>query len=401
MPEISVRGLEMPESPIRKLAPLAAAAKNKGIKVYHLNIGQPDLPTPQVGLDALKNIDRTVLEYSPSQGYLSYRQKLTTYYKRYDIDVTADDIIITAGGSEAVLFSFMACLNPGDEIIIPEPAYANYMSMAMSCGAVVKTVLSSIDNGFALPPIEAFEEAITPRTKAVLLCNPNNPTGYVYTREELGHIRDLVRRHDLFLFSDEVYREFRYTDAPYVSSFHLEGIEPNVVMFDSMSKRYSECGIRVGAIVTRNARVRKSVMKWAQARLSPPLLGQIVAEASIDAPESYLKGVYEEYIQRRDFLVKRINEIPGCYSPLPMGAFYTVAKLPVDDADKFCAWCLRNFSYEGQTVMMAPASGFYVTPGYGRNEVRIAYVLERDELARALDVLEAALTTYRDRWNKR
>ena len=354
-----------------------------------------------MGLDALKNIDRSVLEYSPSQGYQSYREKLTTYYNKYGIDVTPEDIIVTTGGSEAVFFAFMACLNPGDEIIIPEPAYANYMSMALTCGATVKTVPSSIDNGFALPPIEAFEEAITPRTKAVLLCNPNNPTGYVYTREELGHIRDLVRRHDLFLFSDEVYREFRYTDAPYVSSFHLEGIEPNVVMFDSMSKRYSECGIRVGAIVTRNARVRKSVMKWAQARLSPPLLGQIVAEASIDAPESYLKGVYEEYIQRRDFLVKRINEIPGCYSPLPMGAFYTVAKLPVDDADKFCAWCLRDFSYEGQTVMMAPASGFYVTPGYGRNEVRIAYVLERDELARALDVLEAALTTYRDRWNKR
>ena len=369
--------------------------------MYHLNIGQPDIPTPEVGLEALRRIDKKVLSYCPSDGLPSLRQKMAEYYGRFAIEVTPDEIFITTGASEALTLVFLACLDPGDEILIPEPAYANYMSMAMSCGAVVKTVLSSIDNGFALPPIEAFEEAITPRTKAVLLCNPNNPTGYVYTQEELGHIRDLVRRHDLFLFSDEVYREFRYTDAPYVSSFHLEGIEPNVVMFDSMSKRYSECGIRVGAIVTRNARVRKSVMKWAQARLSPPLLGQIVAEASIDAPESYLKGVYEEYIQRRDFLVKRINEIPGCYSPLPMGAFYTVAKLPVDDADKFCAWCLRDFSYEGQTVMMAPASGFYVTPGYGRNEVRIAYVLERDELARALDVLEAALTTYRDRWNKR
>ena len=392
--------MKMPESPIRKLVPMANEAKARGIKVYHLNIGQPDIPTPDVGLEALRRIDRKVLSYSPSDGLLSLREKMAEYYRRVGIDVTPDEIFITTGASEAVLFSFLACLDPGDEILIPEPAYANYMSMALTCGATVKTVPSSIDNGFALPSIDRFEEAITPRTKAVLLCNPNNPTGYVYTREELGHIRDLVRRHDLFLFSDEVYREFRYTDAPYVSSFHLEGIEQNVVMYDSMSKRYSECGIRIGAIVTRNRHIRKSVMKWGQARLSPPLLGQLVAEASIDAPESYLHGVYDEYLQRRNFLVERLNKIPGCYSPMPMGAFYTMAKLPVDDVDKFCAWCLSDFSHEGQTVMMAPASGFYVTPGYGRNEVRIAYVLERAELARALDVLEVALQAYREGWSK-
>ena len=392
--------MKMPESPIRKLVPMANEAKARGTKVYHLNIGQPDIPTPDVGLEALRRIDRKVLSYSPSDGLLSLREKMAEYYRRVGIDVAPDEIFITTGASEAVLFSFLACLDPGDEILIPEPAYANYMSMALTCGATVKTVPSSIDNGFALPSIDRFEEAITPRTKAVLLCNPNNPTGYVYTREELGHIRDLVRRHDLFLFSDEVYREFRYTDTPYVSSFHLEGIEQNVIMYDSMSKRYSECGIRIGAIVTRNHHIRKSVMKWGQARLSPPLLGQIVAEASIDAPESYLRGVYDEYLQRRNFLVERLNKIPGCYSPMPMGAFYTVAKLPVDDADKFCAWCLSDFSHEGQTVMMAPASGFYVTPGYGRNEVRIAYVLERAELARALDVLEVALQAYREGWSK-
>ena len=392
--------MKMPESPIRKLVPMANEAKARGIKVYHLNIGQPDIPTPDVGLEALRQIDRKVLGYSPSDGLLSLREKMAEYYRRVGIDVTPDEIFITTGASEAVLFSFLACLDPGDEILIPEPAYANYMSMALTCGATVKTVPSSIDNGFALPSIDRFEEAITPRTKAILLCNPNNPTGYVYTREELGHIRDLVRRHDLFLFSDEVYREFRYTDAPYVSSFHLEGIEQNVVMCDSMSKRYSECGIRIGAIVTRNRHIRKCVMKWGQARLSPPLLGQLVAEASIDAPEAYLHGVYDEYLQRRNFLVERLNKIPGCYSPMPMGAFYTMAKLPVDDADKFCAWCLSDFSHEGQTVMMAPASGFYVTPGYGRNEVRIAYVLERAELARALDVLEVALQAYREGWSK-
>lgn len=393
--------MKMPESPIRKLVPMANEAKARGIKVYHLNIGQPDIPTPDVGLEALRQIDRKVLGYSPSDGLLSLREKMAEYYRRVGIDVTPDEIFITTGASEAVLFSFLACLDPGDEILIPEPAYANYMSMALTCGATVKTVPSSIDNGFALPSIDRFEEAITPRTKAVLLCNPNNPTGYVYTREELGHIRDLVRRHDLFLFSDEVYREFRYTDTPYVSAFHLEGIEQNVVMYDSMSKRYSECGIRIGAIVTRNRHIRKCVMKWGQARLSPPLLGQLVAEASIDAPEAYLQGVYDEYLQRRNFLVERLNKIPGCYSPMPMGAFYTMAKLPVDDADKFCAWCLSDFSHEGQTVMMAPASGFYVTPGYGRNEVRIAYVLERAELARALDVLEIALQAYREGWSKR
>ncbi|MDO4704284.1 pyridoxal phosphate-dependent aminotransferase [Tannerella sp.] len=398
MPVISQRGISMPESPIRKLVPLANEAKARGIKVYHLNIGQPDIRTPEVGLDAMRRIDREVLEYSPSEGLLSLRKKMVTYYRRFGIMVDTDDIIVTTGASEAVNFAFLACLNPGDELLIPEPAYANYMSFALSCGVVVKAVPSSIEDGFALPPIDKFEEMITPRTKAVMICNPNNPTGYLYTAEEMRRLSELVRKHNIFLFSDEVYREFCYTGTPYVSSFHLEGLEQHVVMLDSVSKRYSECGIRVGALVTKNAQVKKSVMKWCQARLSPPLLGQIVAEASIDTPEEYMRAVYDEYLQRRNFLVDGLNRIPGCYSPLPMGAFYTVAKLPIDDADTFCAWCLSDFAYEGQTVMMAPASGFYVTPGYGRNEVRIAYVLKKEELAKALDVLARALDTYRKVW---
>lgn len=384
----------MPESPIRKLAPLAAAAKKRGVKVYHLNIGQPDLPTPQCGLDALKHIDRTILEYSPSQGYLSYREKLVDYYKKFNINITADDIIITAGGSEAVLFSFMSCLNPGDEIIVPEPAYANYMAFAISAGATIKTIPSSIENGFALPPIEEFERLITPRTKGILICNPNNPTGYLYTQREMNQLRDLVKKYDMFLFSDEVYREFCYTGAPYISAFHLPGIEENVVLIDSVSKRYSECGIRIGAIITKHKELKKNVIKFCQARLSPPLLGQIVAEASIDTPQEYMLEMYNEYVERRNFLIDSINKIPGCYSPIPMGAFYTVARLPVDDADRFCEWCLSDFEYEGQTVFMAPASGFYTTPGYGRNEVRLAYVIEKSELAKAMKVLEMALKTY-------
>ena len=340
MPEISVRGHEMPESPIRKLAPLAAAAKQRGIKVYHLNIGQPDLPTPQVGLDALKHIDRSILEYSPSQGYLSYREKLVDYYARYHINVTTDDIIITSGGSEAVLFAFMSCLNPGDEIIVPEPAYATYMAFAISAGARIRTIATTIEEGFSLPKVEKFEELINDRTRAIMICNPNNPTGYLYTRREMNQIRDLVEKYDLYLFSDEVYREYIYTGSPYISACHLEGIEQNVILIDSVSKRYSECGIRIGALITKNEDVKKAVMKFCQARLSPPLIGQIVAEASLDAPEEYYRDVYDEYVERRKCLIDGLNRIPGVYSPIPMGAFYTVAKLPVDDSEKFCRWCL-------------------------------------------------------------
>ncbi|MCD8394562.1 MAG: pyridoxal phosphate-dependent aminotransferase [Bacteroidales bacterium] len=394
MPKISQRGQEMPASPIRKLVPLANKAKARGIKVYHLNIGQPDLPTPPEGLEALKHIDRKILEYSPSEGLLSLRQKLEKYYHRFNINVGVDDIIVTTGGSEAVLFAFMACLDPGDEIIVPEPAYANYMAFAISAGAKIVTVPSSIDTGFALPPLEEFEKLITPRTKGILICNPNNPTGYLYTQREMDRIRDIVKKYDLFLFSDEVYREFCYTGAPYISAFHLEGIENQVVLIDSVSKRYSECGIRIGAIITKHKELKANVMKFCQARLSPPLLGQIVAEASIDATEDYMLGTYNEYVERRKFLIDGLNRIPGCYSPIPMGAFYTVVSLPVDDADKFCAWCLSEFEYEGATVFMAPASGFYTTPGVGRNEVRMAYVLCKEALQHALVVLRKALEAY-------
>ena len=397
MLKISQRGIEMPSSPIRKLTPLANDAKARGIKVYHLNIGQPDLPTPQKALDVLKNIDRTVLEYSPSQGFLSLREKLVKYYSKFNINLTTDDIIVTSGGSEAVLFAFLACLNPGDEIIVPEPAYANYMAFAVSAGAVIKTVTSTIETGFALPPVEKFEELITERTKAILICNPNNPTGYLYSRSEMNQLRDIVKKHDLYLFSDEVYREFIYTGSPYISACHLKGIEDNVVLIDSVSKRYSECGIRIGALVTKNEEIRKAVMKFCQARLSPPLIGQIVAEASIEGIEEYASEVYEEYVERRKCLVDGLNKIQGVYSPIPMGAFYTVASLPVEDADDFCAWCLSDFNYEGETVMMALASGFYSTPGQGRNEVRIAYVLCKEDLQRALFVLEKALEAYNNR----
>lgn len=384
----------MPQSPIRKLVPLSNAAKERGIKVYHLNIGQPDLPTPPNALEVLKKVDRKVLEYSPSEGLKSLRERLADYYRRYRIDVDANDIIVTTGGSEAVLFAFMSCLDPGDEIIVPEPAYANYMAFAISAGATIKTIPSSIENGFALPPIEELERLITPRTKGILICNPNNPTGYLYTQREMNQLRDLVKKYDMFLFSDEVYREFCYTGAPYISAFHLPGIEENVVLIDSVSKRYSECGIRIGAIITKHKELKKNVIKFCQARLSPPLLGQIVAEASIDTPQEYMLEMYNEYVERRNFLIDSINKIPGCYSPIPMGAFYTVARLPVDDADRFCEWCLSDFEYEGQTVFMAPASGFYTTPGYGRNEVRLAYVIDKSELAKAMKVLEMALKTY-------
>ena len=394
MPQISQRGTLMPASPIRKLVPLADEAKARGIHVYHLNIGQPDLPTPQAAIDAIRNVNRKVLEYSPSQGYRSYREKLVGYYANYNINLTADDIIITTGGSEAVLFSFLACLNPGDEIIMPDPFYANYQAFAISAGAIIRTIPTTIEEGFCLPKVERFEELINERTKAIMICNPNNPTGYLYTRREMNQIRDLVKKYDLYLFSDEVYREFIYTGSPYISACHLEGIEDNVVLIDSVSKRYSECGIRIGALITKNKQLRDAVMKFCQARLSPPLIGQIAAEASLDEPETYTRETYDEYVERRKCLIDGLNRIPGVYSPIPMGAFYTVARLPVDDSEKFCAWCLSEFNYEGETVMMAPASGFYTTPGAGRNEVRIAYVLKKDDLQRALIVLQKALEAY-------
>lgn len=410
--QISQRGLEMPQSPIRKLAPLAYDAESKGVKIYRLNIGQPDLPAPRKALEVLKKIDRTTLEYSPSQGYLSLRQSLVNYYERYQIKLDADDIIITSGGSEAVLFAFMSCLNPGDEIIVPEPSYANYMSFAISAGAVIRTVTTTIEEGFCLPEVEKFEELINERTKAILICNPNNPTGYLYTQREMAQIRDIVKKYNLYLFSDEVYREFIYTGSPYISAMHLAGVERNVVLIDSVSMRYSECGIRIGALITKNENVRKTVMKFCQARLSPPLLGQLVAEASIEGTEQYSRDVYDEYVERRKCLVDGVNRIPGCYTPMPMGAFYTVAQLPVDDAEKFCAWCLEEFCYVddktpsinssgnknvpiiGETIMMAPAAGFYTNPELGINQVRLAYVLCKKDLQRAVFILEKAIEKY-------
>lgn len=404
--QISERGIEMPASPIRKLAPLSYEAMDRGVTIYRLNIGQPDLPTPPKALDVLKHIDRKTLEYSPSQGYRSLRKALVGYYDRYQIKLDPDEIIITCGGSEAVLFAFMSCLNPGDEIIIPEPAYANYMSFAISAGAVIRTVTTTIEEGFCLPKIDKFEELINERTKAILICNPNNPTGYLYTQREMNQIRDLVKKYNLYLFSDEVYREFIYTGSPYISAMHLEGISQNVILIDSVSKRYSECGIRIGALITKNKAVRDTVMKFCQARLSPPLLGQLVAEASIDGTEQYSREVYEEYVERRKCLVDGVNRIPGCYSPIPMGAFYTLVQLPVDDAEKFCEWCLRDFVWKdehtpegsiGETVMMAPAAGFYTNPELGRHQVRLAYVLSMDKIKRALFVLEKALEAYNSR----
>lgn len=394
MPQISERGLQMPASPIRKLSPLSDAAKARGVKVYHLNIGQPDLPTPQVALDAIKSIDRTTLEYSPSDGYKFYRENLVKYYAKFDINLSPNDIIVTAGGSEAVLYAFMACLNPGDEIIVSEPAYANYMAFAVSAGAVIKTIPTSIENGFSLPSFETLEGLITDKTKGLLICNPNNPTGYVYTADEMEKIRLLVKKYNLYLFSDEVYREFIYSDDPYISACHLEGIDDNVVLIDSVSKRYSECGIRIGCLITKNKKLHDTVMKFCQARLSPPLIGQIAANASLDADDEYMRTNFEEYKMRRDYLIERLNRIPGVFAPTPMGAFYTVASLPVEDADDFCAWCLSDFQYENQTIFLAPASGFYITPGRGKNEVRFAYVLNKNDLDKALTVLEKALEAY-------
>ncbi len=394
MPGVSDRGRAMPDSPIRKLAPLAEQAKQRGVKVYHLNIGQPDLPTPPEALAAIKNIDRTILEYSPSEGIFSFRQKLVKYYHKFNINVDVDDIIITTGGSEAVTFAFMSCLDPGDEIIVPEPAYANYTAFAIVAGAVIKSIPASIDDGFALPPVEEFEKLITSKTKGIMICNPNNPTGYLYTSEEMNKIRDLVKKYDLFLFSDEVYREFCYTGSPYISAFHLEGIEQNVVLIDSVSKRYSECGLRIGALITKNKEVKRNVIKFCQARLSPPLIGQIAAEASLDADPAYMLNNYNEYVNRRKFLIDGLNRIEGVYSPIPMGAFYTVARLPVKNADDFCSWLLSDFEYEGQTLFLAPASGFYTAPGMGMDEVRIAYVLKKEDLAVCLKILDEALKVY-------
>lgn len=395
--QISQRAQNMPSSPIRKLARYADAAKRNGIHVYHLNIGQPDIETPACAIDAVRNIDRSILEYSPSQGYKSLRTKLVGYYAEYGIDLSPDEIIVTSGGSEAVQFAYMACLNPGDEIIVTDPSYANYMAFAISAGAVVKSVKTSIDNGFKLPPVEEFEKQITDKTRAILICNPNNPTGYLYTKKEMMQIRDLVKKHDLYLFSDEVYREFIYTKQPYISACHLEGIEDNVVLIDSVSKRYSECGIRIGALITKNKEVRKAVMKFCQARLSPPLVGQVIAEASLSTPQEYMDSVYDEYLDRRNFLLNELNKIEGVYSPTPMGAFYTMVRLPVDDAEKFCQWCLTDFQYEGQTVMMAPGAGFYTDPDEGRDQVRMAYVLNKEDLGKAMVVLRKALEEYNQR----
>ncbi len=392
--KISNRAEIMPSSPIRKLSGIAQKIESEGVHVYHLNIGQPDLPSPEIGLEAARNIDRKVLEYSPSQGFLSLRKRLCDYYAQYQIKFDPDDIIVTCGGSEAVLFAFMTCLNPGDEIIVPEPAYANYMAFAVSAGAVIKPIVSTIEDGFALPPVEKFEELITEKTKGILICNPNNPTGYLYTRKEMLQLRDLVKKYDLFLFSDEVYREFIYTGSPYISACHLEGIEQNVILIDSVSKRYSECGIRIGALATKNNQVRDAVMKFCQARLSPPLIGQIIAEASVSAPRDYMANTYEEFINRRKCLIDGLNKIPGVYSPIPMGAFYTTVKLPIDDCEKFCKWCLTDFRRNNKTIMLAPGTGFYSDPDMGRDQVRMAYVLEIKELKEALTLLGQALEEY-------
>lgn len=393
MLNISQRGQLMPPSPIRKLVPYAEAAKQKGIKVFHLNIGQPDIETPPSILDAVRNADIKVLEYSHSAGNESYRKKLVQYYKSVGIDVTAEQIIITTGGSEAIMFGFFTCLNPGDEVIIPEPFYANYNGFACAAGVSVVPITSHIENGFALPPISDFEKVITNKTKAIIICSPNNPTGFLYSREEMEALKQICLKHNLYLFSDEAYREFCY-DGEYVSAMHLSGLEDHVVLMDTISKRYSACGARLGAFVTKNKEVYNSAMKFAQARLSPPGLAQIMGEAAVDLPASYFDAPKAEYLKRRDKLVSRLNKMPGVFCPNPGGAFYAIAKLPIDDADKFCQWLLESFSYKNQTVMLAPATGFYGTPGLGKNEVRLAYVLNVEAIDAAMDCLEQALLVY-------
>lgn len=394
MPDVSLRAGEIPASPIRKLSAVAEAAARRGMKIYHLNIGQPDIASPQEGLEALRHIDRTVLEYGPSDGFTSLRKAWAAYYSSFGVTLSADDFVVTAGASEAALLTLLCCLDPGDELITPEPLYANYTSFAVASGIRLIPVSTYMDEGFRLPPIARLAEHISPRTRGILICNPNNPTGYVYSKEELQAISALARKHDLYLFVDEVYREFVYGDVPFKSALSLDDMEQNVIVFDSFSKRFSECGIRIGAVVTRNASVRAAILKLCQARLSPPLLGQIVAEASLTAPASYKTQVYEEYKERRDCLMKYLAGLEGVVSSVPMGAFYTMAQLPVDDAEHFCSWCLSDFSYAGQTVMLAPGEGFYLTPGMGRNEVRIAYVLKKKDLMTALAVLEQALKVY-------
>lgn len=386
----------MPASPIRKLVPFAEAAKKRGTKVYHLNIGQPDIETPPAILDAVRHADIKTLEYSHSAGNESYRRKLVQYYKKVGIDVSHEDIIITTGGSEAIMFGFFTCLNPGDEVIIPEPFYANYNGFACAAGVKVVPITSHIENGFALPPISDFKKVITPKTKAIIICSPNNPTGYLYSRAEMEALKTICIDHGLFLFSDEAYREFCY-DGEYISAMHLSGLDEHVVLMDTISKRYSACGARLGAFVTKNKEVYQAAMKFAQARLSPPGLAQIMGEAAVDLPDDYFNAPKAEYQARRDLMIRRLNAIPGVYCPTPGGAFYAIAKLPVADADDFCQWLLESFSHEGQTVMLAPASGFYGTPGLGKNEVRLAYVLNLESLDKAMDCLEEALVQYAKR----
>ena len=390
---ISHRGEQMPPSPIRKLVPYAEAAKKRGIKVYHLNIGQPDIETPPQILDAVRHSDFKILEYSHSAGNESYRKKLADYYARAGINVNANQIIITTGGSEAILFGMMACMDAGDEVIIPEPFYANYNGFAVEAGVIVKPIGSSIETGFALPPISAFEKAITPKTKAIIICNPNNPTGYLYSKEEMEILKQIVVKHNLFLFSDEAYREFCY-EGTHTSALHLTGADDNIVLMDTISKRYSACGGRIGALVTKNTSVLNAVLKFAQARLSPPSFAQILAEAAVDLPADYFDTTRAEYKKRRDTIVKRLNAITGVFCPNPGGAFYAMASLPVDDADTFCQWLLESFDYNGQTLMLAPASGFYGTPGLGKKEVRLAYVLNTTAINAAMDCLEKALEAY-------
>jgi aspartate aminotransferase len=394
MPSISQKGQAMPESPIRKLVPFAEAAKKSGKKVLHLNIGQPDIATPECALEAVRKFDEKVIEYSHSAGFESYRNGLAAYYQKVGVPVQGKDIMITTGGSESLLFGFMSCLDAGDEVIIPEPYYANYNGFAIAAGVVVKPVMSSIDTGFALPPIQAFEEMITPRTKAILICNPGNPTGYLYSKQELETLREIVLKHDLFLFADEVYREFCYDGHVHNSVMNLEGLDNHVIMVDSVSKRYSMCGTRIGALVSRNPQVMQTALKFAQARLSPPTLGQVAAEAALQTPQQYFDDVVAEYVQRRDILVDGLNAIPGVLCPKPKGAFYAMARLPVDDAEAFCKWMLEHFEYQGETVMMAPANGFYSHPDKGRDEVRLAYVLNQDALKRAVVCLQKALEVY-------
>ena len=399
MPILSEKAILMPASPIRKLVPYSEKAKTQGITVYHLNIGQPDIETPEVALNAVKNLDRKVIEYSHSAGFESYRNALSAYYIKNGIRVSPEDIIITTGGSEALIFGFMTTCNPGDEVIIPEPFYANYNGFAVTAGINVVPVTATIESGFALPPITEIEKKITSKTKGIVICNPGNPTGYLYSKEELEQLRYLVKKHDLFLFADEVYREFCYDGAVPFSVMNLEGIENNVIMIDSVSKRYSMCGARIGALISKNKEVMAAALKFGQARLSPPTIDQIAAEAALKTPQSYFDNVVHEYVQRRNIMIEGLNSIPGVFCPNPSGAFYCVAKFPVDDAEKFCQWLLEDFSYEGQTVMMAPANGFYATKGAGLQEARIAYVLNQEDLKNAVICLEKALEVYPGRTN--